>query len=299
MARAWDIPKRYINLSLFDGRTGGIKSNKLLAFLSDDAKISFSTSATTALRSYEANVTITGLSRDTMGYLATAYTNWNSNAIKNRIVIDAGYDNNHSIVYDGQIIEAQPDLNSADFSISMKCAALYDSMTKNIQSISKEGEVSVKEIAEEIAGKISEDGDEVQVVYYPEKDYKVQDYSMSDASPYNQLRMLSKETGLDIYIENGRMYIKENGVAVNKLPELVIDSSNIIGSPMPDYMGCRVQIRMNPAVTGGMPARINSSRFELLNSYQYFVSEYHHVGETKGKKWFTEIVLLRNKIWQG
>lgn len=297
MVRSWDVPKRYIHVSLFDGREGGIKSNKLLSFLSDDAKISFQTQASVGLTASDAVITITGLRRDTMAYLATSYTIWTEESIVNRIVLDAGYDDNHSILFDGEVIEAIPNLDNADFSISLKCQTQYYSLNTEIQSISRKGEVSVKEIAQEIAKKMSDNLQTVSLVYYPEKDYKVIDYEMSNASPFDQMRNLSKQTGLDIYVENGRMYVKEQGKSADGLGSLIIDGSNIIGAPMPDNTGCRVQIRMNCNVKCGMPVKIKSSRFEQLNNLPFFVSEYYHVGETKGKKWFTEVVLIRDKIW--
>lgn len=299
MARAWDVPKRYINVSLFDGREGGVKSNKLLSFLTDEAKISFQTQSTVGYRANDATITITGLTREKMGFLATSYTAWAGRSILNRIILDAGYEGNHSILFDGEVVEAIPNLDNADFSISLKCRSLYFALTGQIMSVSKKGETSVKEIAQEIAKKMSDDKQKITLIYYPKEDYKITDYEMPDASPYDQMRNLSKQTGLDIYVENSRMYVKEQGTSAYGLKTLIIDSSNIIGSPMPDNLGCRVQIRMNCNLRCGMPAKITSSRFEQLNNKDLFVSEYHHVGETKGKKWFTEVVLIRNQLIVG
>ncbi|MBO7735232.1 MAG: hypothetical protein J6S67_21890 [Methanobrevibacter sp.] len=292
LARGWDIPKRHLSLTLYDGRAGGVKSKKTLSFVDDYAKVSFQTQASVNGLAPSANINITGLLRDTMGYLATSYTSWTEKKILNRIVLDAGYDDQHGIVFDGEIIEATPSLDSADFNISLKCQSLYSKLTGNISSISKEGEVDAKEIAQEIAKDM-----DVQLVYYPEKEYKV-NYTMTDESPVSQMRNLSKMTGLDVYVENGRMYVKEPAKPVDKLPQLVIDSSNIIGAPMPDALGCRVQIRMNPNLKSGMKVKLNSKRFPILNSEDYFLNTYHHVGETKGKKWFSEVILVRTKIWQ-
>lgn len=292
LVRGWDIPKRHLSLTLYDGRAGGVKSKKTLSFVDDYARVSFQTQASVNGLAPSANINITGLLRETMGYLATSYTSWTENKILNRIVLDAGYDNEHGIVFDGEIIEAIPSLDTADFNISLKCQSLYNQLTGKISSISKEDEVDAKEVAQKIA-----DDMEVQLVYYPEKEYKV-NYTMSDASPVNQMRNLAKMTGLDVYVENGRMYVKEPSKAVSKLPKLVIDGSNIIGAPMPDALGCRVQIRMNPNLRSGMPVSLSSSRFPMLNSDDYFLNTYHHVGETKGKKWFSEVVLVRTKIWQ-
>lgn len=291
MARGWDIPKRHLSLTLYDGREGGVKSKKTLSFIDDYARVSFQTQSSVTGLAPSANINITGMTRDKMGYLATSYTSWTKNKIMNRIVLDAGYDNEHGIIFDGEIIEAIPNLDSADFNISLKCQSLYTALTKKISSISKEGEVDAKDIAQEIAK-----GMDVQLVYYPQKEYKI-NYTMTDESPVNQMRNLSRITGLEVYVENERMYVKEPLEPVSKLPELVIDSSNIIGSPMPDALGCRVQIRMNPNLKSGMRVKLKSERFDILNGDNYILRTYHHVGETKGKKWFSEVILARTKAW--
>lgn len=293
MAREWDIPKRYLKLHLYDGRLGGLESTTDLSLLDDTARVSFQLQASTALMCPTATVNIGGLLRDKMGYLATSYTPWLKNTIYNRIVIDAGYNNQHGVIFDGQIIEAQPNLESADFNINLKCQALSVYLDKKVTSLTFEGETSVKDIAEKIAESM-----DLKLVYYPDKDYKVTDYNMSDTDPVNQMRNLARASGLDIYTSPERMYVKEPLKEAN-LPVLKIDSSNIVGAPMPDSLGCRVQIRMNPNLVGGMPVSLNSERFPMLNTVDYHLQSFSHAGETKGRKWISELVLVRNKTWLG
>lgn len=293
MAREWDIPKRYLKLHLYDGRLGGLESTTDLSLLDDTARVSFQLQSSTALMCPTATVNIGGLLRDKMGYLATSYTPWLKNTIYNRIVIDAGYNNQHGVIFDGQIIEAQPNLESADFNINLKCQALSVYLDKKVTSLTFEGETSVKEIAEKIAESM-----DLKLVYYPDKDYKVTDYNMSDTDPVNQMRNLARASGLDIYTSPERMYVKEPLKEAN-LPVLKIDSSNIVGAPMPDSLGCRVQIRMNPNLVGGMPVSLNSERFPMLNTVDYHLQSFSHAGETKGRKWISELVLVRNKTWLG
>lgn len=292
MAREWDIPKRYLRLYLYDGRHGGLESTTALSFLNENARISFQTATAAAELSPSATINIGGLLRDKMGYLATSYTSWLEQSIQNRIVIDAGYNGQHGVLFDGNVIEAIPSLDSADFNISLKCQSEANYLQKNIASITKEGEATVKEIAEKIAKEL-----EVKLIYYPDKDYKVNNYSLSDASLVTQMRYLSKISGLEIYCDKKRMYVKEPLKPI-KGKSLVINSNNIIGAPRPDAMGCRVQIRMTPNIQSGMPASLESLRFPILNSENYYVQQYNHTGETKGNKWFTEVDLVRSKIWQ-
>lgn len=293
MVRAWDVPKRYIKLSLYDGRSGGFNSTKILSEAGIDAKISFSTQATTFGTAAQANVNITGLTRETMGYLASSYTYWDKNAVSNRIVIDAGYENNHSIIYDGTVVEGIPDLGSADFNISLKCMSMQRAF-KQITSISEKGETDVRKIVDKIAKELN-----VRVASFPSGEYKVTDFIMMDTSPFNQMRYLSKMTGLDIYVENQRMYVKESGKPAEGIGNFKITPDMIIGAPLPTDRGCRVQIRMNPYIRGGIEVSLESLRFPMLNTKEgknYFIASYSHSGETKGKKWITELELTRNNI---
>lgn len=292
MVRAWDIPKRYLKIHLYDGRLGGLESTTDLSLLDDTARVSFQLQSSSALMCPSATVSIGGLLRDKMGYLATSYTPWLKNTIYNRIVIDAGYENQHGVIFDGQIIEAQPNLDSADFTINLKCQALSVYLNKKITSLTFEGETSVKDIAEKIAKSM-----DLKLVYYPDKDYKLTDYHLSDTDPVNQMRNLAKVTGLDIYTSPKRLYVKEPLKEADGLPVLKVDSTNIIGAPMPDSLGCRVQIRMTPDLRGGMPVSLNSERFPMLNSVKYHLQSFSYSGETKGRKWASELVLVRNKTW--
>lgn len=293
MARAWDVPKRYIRLSLYDGRSGGYNSTKVLSEAGIDAKISFSTQASTFGMSPEANVNIVGLKRDTMGYLSSSFTSWYKNAKDNRIVIDAGYEGNHAVIYDGSVIEGIPNLESADFNISLKCISLQNAY-KKVMSISEKEEVDAKEVAEKIAQQL-----DVDLVSFPDGDYKVKDYVVNDVDPVNQMRYLSRETGLDMYVDNGRMYVKEQGKEAKGAGTFKITPDMIIGAPLPTNRGCRVQIRMNPYVKGGMKVTLESKRFPMLSTDKngtYFIASYSHAGETKGKKWLTDIELTRTNI---
>lgn len=302
LARGWDIPKRFIEISLYDGRSGGLSSNKILSFLSDDAKISFQTQSSVTTKSPSATVVITGLTREKMIYLATSYTAWTEQHIINKIIIDAGYENNHGIIFSGEVMEAIPDLSNADFSVSLKCQGKFSLLNDGISSVSFDGKTTVLKIAQKIVEDMNKsetsENERVGLVYYPNREIEITDYKLEDTSPINQMRYLSEISGLDIWLENNRMYIKEQEKPVEKLQTLRIDSSNIVGAPMPDSLGCRIQIRMQPNLQSGMPVELKSKRFEQLNSGKYFIQSYHHIGETKGKKWITEVVLVRTDKWR-
>ena len=294
LVRSWDIPKRYLSIVLYDGREGGLQSKKELSRLGIEAKINFQTHATVYGMVPESNINITGLTRDVMCFLSTSYTYWAGNVIYNRIVIDAGYEGKHAIIYDGNIEEATPNLDSADFNIFLKCSSYQNYFNRDVKSINKDGEATVNEIARKIA---KEMGDVVVVGELPDS-YKVVDFNMQDTNPINQIRYLASQSDTNIYLENNRLYLKEKDKENPSVGKIIIDSSQIIGAPIPTNRGCRVKIRMNPNVVCGAKVELKSSRFDTINWDGYYLASYSHTGETKGRAWFTTLELTRTKIFE-
>lgn len=284
-----NIPKRYLKITLYAGRKTR-KDTKVLSFLDINAKVNFNTSIAMFGSSSEANINITGLTVDKMSYLATSFSLWQKQRIYNTIEIDAGYEGRHQILFSGTIIDAVPSLEGADYSIALKCSSRYDFATVP-DSRQFKGKVSVKEICRQIAKDIK-----AALVYATNAEAYVEDYSYSAQNIQTQLRNLSQTTGLNIYIVNNRLYVTKNGDAVDKIPTLKITTADIIGTPKPNAQGCDISIKMNTEIVTGQPVELISYKFPQLNSYQYYVAYFNHTGETKGRKWQTDVKLIRRNI---
>lgn len=294
LAKQWSIPKRFLSLTLFDGREGGVNSNKVLSWADINANVSFSTSASVYGMASEANITISGLTLDKMVYLSTSYTSWTENPIFNDVEIDAGYEGKHGLIYKGTIIEGKPNLNQANFSISLKCFSLYNTRVRDIVSLSYKGEKKVTEIVDEIADMIG-----FSPVYNESvRDEKINDYSLTDSSPEDHMKYIAKITGLDVFADKGRVVVKKKGESIEAFNKLKLDDTNIIGAPEPTPVGCNVTIKMDSSVCGGQAVELKSRRFPTLDSDKYFVSTYYHSGETKGNKWTTHLNLVRENIYE-
>lgn len=286
------IPQRYLKLTLYAGRKGR-KDTKVLSFLDINAKINFNTSIAMFGSSSEANINITGLTVDKMSYLATSFSMWQKWRVYNSIEIDAGYEGKHQVIFTGTIIDAVPSLEGADYSIALKCSSHYDFATTP-DSRQFKGKVSVKDICKQIAKDIK-----AALVYATNAEAFVEDYSYSAQNIQTQLRNLSQTTGLNIYLVNNRLYVTKNGGAVDKIPTLKITTADIIGAPRPNAQGCNLSIKMNTELVTGQPVELISYKFPQLNSYQYYVAYFSHTGETKGRKWQTDVKLIRRNILNG
>lgn len=292
MAREWSIPKRYCELTLYKGRKqGDLKKVDILSKLTQRTKISFDTSETVSGAANETSINITGLNREVMLSLATAFNQWVENPIHNRITVDAGYENLHGIIFDGEILEALPNLDVADFSIQLRCMSNYAEMLNNTFSLSYNGDKKASEIAQDIATR-----SEQIFINGLTKDVIVTDYSYNDKNAYQHVRNLSKITGLDVWITNGRLTIKNRFKQLAKAKTFFVNSSNMIGSPQPSALGCNVKIRLNSSIEDGMIVKIDSFKFPQLNSYEYTIQTFSQHGDTKGSNWYTNLTLVRTNI---
>ena len=291
----WAVPQRYLKLTLFKGRNDK-KEVKVLSDLDMSFNITFETSAAVSGAVNEGNIKIGGLTRDTMVYLATSTTPWTKNIIQNQITIDAGYTDKHAVIFDGNIIEATPNLESPDYSISLKAKAYYQVLVNENISLTFEGQKKASEIAQVIATRLG-------FVFFNglTEDVVVTDYQLKDASPLQHARNLAKITGLDVFVDKNRLFIKNKGKPIfdsSKNNILQISDENMIGAPIPNAMGCDLFVRLDPAIMTGQEVELQSKKFSTLNSTNYIIQTISHSGATRGNNWKTKLIMLRKDLYE-
>lgn len=288
----WSIPERYCKLTLYEGRRS-LKANNVLSFLTKNAKISFSTSETVSGAISETNISITGLKKETMLYLATSFNQWTNNIINNQLILEAGYSNLHGVIFDGEIIEAIPNLESADYTIQLKCISYYSTMINDNFSLTFSGHVPASQIASAIASKSG-----YLLQNSLKEDVLVSNYTNIDKSASQHVRALAQMSGLDVWITSGgRLNIKNVGEPIDSVKPFIVDSRNMIGSPEPTALGAKVKIKLNPSVQTGQAVTLISEKFPQINSSGYILQTFSHSGDTKGAKWQTELNLIRSNIY--
>lgn len=288
MASNWIIPKRYLRLKLFSGRRE-LKETKLLSDLDINTKVTFEVNATIGGASNSANIVISGLTRDKMSTLATTFTNWQDYQVQGAIVLDVGYENIHGVVFDGGIFAGAPNLDSANYSIRLQCQEAWYETTNSIFQYSFPNGTPVSEIASEIAA----DGKYV-FVNELEDDVLLDNVVLPEDSLFQQIRKLAQISDCSIWIQSGRLYIKNNGISKEEKSNFVIDINNMIGVPEPTTIGCKVRIRLNPSVYIGQRVTLNSIKFPSVNSSDWIIQQISHSGDTKGNKWQTDLLLARS-----
>lgn len=209
----WDVPKRYLRVDLYKG-----EGSRAIALntLTEDARVKFNTVAAVSGALTEANITISGLSVKTMFDVATSTTQWVKNWVQNHIVLSAGTYINHSKIFDGTIMEAQPSLDNADYSITVKAITGFGSMTQPV-SYTFAGSTPVATIASKIAA----DNGLAFVDGLQNPNVRVSDFSVRETNIVDTLRQLSQACLVDLYIDMGRLYLKPIGQAIVKSGDVI------------------------------------------------------------------------------
>lgn len=288
MKSNWSIPKRYLRLTLYEGRG---KNAKVLNQLTEDMAVKFNTSETVSGALNEANIVISGLQVKKMFYLATSTTQWIPNWQQNRIVITAGYENRYGTVFDGSIIKATPNLESADYSITIKAMSLFSDLTEP-KSYSFEGQVPVSQIAKGLA-------DDLGLKFIDgikDDNIKVSNYNLRNQNSVAGLRQLAQMTGLDIYASKGRLYLKKRGESFPNTPLITLRTQDIIGTPEPTETGAIVNVRLNSSILTGQNVKVDSLKYPQLESYEFFVSTMSQNADTRGADWFTRLNLTKTGL---
>jgi len=246
--------------------------------------------------SSNATITIKGaLARD-MYYLATSgSTLIDENSYFNKIIVEAGYSDRFGVIYDGQINNAVPDFRSADFSITFLCGIRIANRLTDTISKSFKGPKPVRAIVKEIC-------DHYKVAFYDgidTDDIIVTDYSLSNALPEEHFRKIKNEaSGEKINITTGTYGVRLIYVGSTKGRENLIERSinpwDVIGSPVPTFLGCDFDSRINPSLRGQDPIKITSLRFPEMNGERYYIQTLSHVFDTRGEAWMTKVNAVKH-----
>lgn len=258
--------------------------------LTEELAFTFNTSEAVSGALNEANVVISGLKPDTMFSLATSNTQWVKNWVQNRLVIEAGYEGNKGVVFDGTVMEAKPDLSKADYSVTLKAMSMFSELTK-VKSYTYAGDVPVNTIARKLGADLGR-----VLVSDIEDSVTVNNFTLRDQNAVMGLRTLAQTTGLDIFESKGRLYVKKRGEGLKKLPQLTIPQTEIIGVPEPTPTGVIITMRLNSSYQTGQKVKVNSLKYPLLNSYDFYVSTMSHAGATRGSEWMTRLNLMKEGL---
>lgn len=278
----WDIPKRYLRVVITKGKS------QLLNTLTEEMRVKFNTTAAVSGAMTEANIVISGIKVDNMFTVSTSTTQWIKNWVQNHIAIYAGTYENHAKIFEGTIMQAQPDLTSADYTVTIKAMTGFGTITEP-KSYSFPGTVPVSTIARQLAT----DNGLAFVDGIKDDSIRITDFTARETSLVEITRELANATKTDIYTQSGRIYLKRQGDILKGSGKLVIEPEEIVGIVEPNQLGCKVKVKLKVGARTGTQVKLNCIKYPILNTQNYYLQTVSHSGDTFGADWYTTLDLVK------
>ena len=223
----------------------------------------------------KAEISIEGLTNSDIQYLTTINTFQNGMQKRKLIRITAGYDDNASLAFSGEIREATPSVPPAR-KLSISAYSGLNARLSRLQ-ISKRN-VMLNVVAQEIASTIG-----VNLANNAQDRELSSFFTVGDA--LDGIRALSSIEGIVSYIEDGTLYVNDEAIFKSKV-RLYDKSSGLVGQPKVTRYGCDITVLLDSKLKSGDVFEVRSSTIPLANGL-YKATKITHNGESRGNNWYT------------
>ena len=192
----------------------------------------------------EAEIIIGNLDKDTRDYLVTASSPYNPDPRPKSIIVEAGRESyGVSTIYEGNIVTSvvtQP----PDIGIVLKC--LTGNFIKgNVISRNQPGQETLGQIAQQVAD------DTATLLKFQAKQRNIANYNFT-GSALNQLKVVGNLGGINIYIDDKILVVKDAFVPLQDTLVVVSAETGMVGIPEFTEQGIRVKFLLDTrAVLGG------------------------------------------------
>lgn len=241
-------------------------------------RVVFSVEKTAAEQPNKAHIEITNLSETTAFYLL--------NGELKRIVLQAGYEDNYGVIFDGNIISASRTIDGTESTTVIDAGDGDNAYSFALVSQTVASGYTNKDIANTLGGTMSDRGVRGVDAQGIDEEVKYPRGRTMFGSTRDFARTLAKTTECQWSIQDGQViFCKKNAAREGGLAFLLSPQSGLIGSPVSDKDGVTAVSCLNPQLKIYDPLQIKS---RFVNG-TYKILTVKHSGDTHGNAWQTEV----------
>lgn len=271
-----------------------IKIGNIIKEFDERYKIDFDITKSTGGTYDSGNIVVTGLSSSDVAAISTNYNYENKILRPNDIILIAGYKSNvASIIFKGSAIEAVPQLDTADKSISFECTTGYNMQIQKVVAVNYKS-VLLSVVCTEIAANFN-----VPCLFYA-TDRELKNYTYR-GSLYNQIQGLRNMEGIniEIFFDGSSLRVQNSELPGAMMPLICNSSTGMIGTPRPSFLGCDVKMLLQPMATPGQKVIVTSKMIPTLSKDTYRAMNIRHTGSSRDSYFYTEIECTRFGVNNG
>lgn len=234
---------------------------------------------------------IWGMTLADMDAMTAAYID--PKAIRNNLVVleaDSGL--GFYPVFQGSILEAQPDFRSADVSFQVTALVKYFEQINVVQPLAYKGDTDIAVMGRYLAGQLN-------LNYLQSSDVKV---TITDpnfpGSLWTQLNNMCKAARVDYYVQGDDLIVTPIGLPLKSRPSVFLSpDTGMLGYPTYGRRGLGVTAIFNPAFICGTAIQIKDSLVKGANGlWNPYVIEHALEAELPSGKWTSSMQCLRVPI---
>lgn len=271
------LHERYLKITIQIGSTTKSYENSL--------RVDFNVQKQAAGYNGKASIKIYGLTLDDISTLAKSFSYLDTNKARhNKVILEAGYSNNHGVIYSGNIITAETNLDSADYSINLNCVGGYAAA----QAAPKRTTIKNAKISD-IAGIIAK-------AYDVSLNFEASDKAIGNfiynGDPLRALNDLRKYR-VTAFVDGDQLIVIDDGKARRGAAVTLIDGEGgLIGSPKLTLLGIDFKCFLNPNLGVGKLVRLASNKLSAING-TYRIRTITFQGSNRTPDWFCIIQTMK------
>lgn len=203
-----------------------------------------------------------------------------------RIVLQAGYEGNYAVIFDGNIISATHVRNGADFVTSIQAGDGDEAYCYAVVSQSLASGSSQLDVANVAVGKFEEKGTRGAETGGIDAVTKYPRGRVLYASAREVARLVAKTSDCQWSIQDGRVvFCKTQNALPDRIAFYLTPESGLVGSPVIDKDGLTAVCCLNPKLKIYDPLKVDSRYIKGT----YKILSVKHDGDTHGNTWTTTV----------
>lgn len=271
-----------------------VAENKLLSWSSDDMgntglKVDFSVQKTVGGIGEQADITVTGLSLEHIGYLCTVMQPRDKDIPKNFVQLEAGYGDDYGVIFQGGIFELVPNVDVPDMAVKLTCTAGFQE-DKSQKFQFNGANIPYIDIVTALAAnlgvplKMQSKAAEATV-------FKSVSIDCTGLQAIMTMREMRKGV-IDIYLSGGVLYVTDTALSATGNIVKLTGESGLIGTPQPTLSGINCKSLLRPSLQAGHFFYVESKKLPIVNG-EYRIINLTHSGSSRGDEFYTSIEAVR------
>lgn len=241
-------------------------------------RVVFAVEKSAAEQPNKAHIEITNLSETTASYLL--------NGDMKRIVLQAGYEDNFGVIFDGNIISATRTIDGTESTTVIDAGDGDNAYSYSIVNQTISSGYSSKDIANTVGNAMSERGTRGIDASGVEETIKYPRGRTMFGASRDYARLVAKSSQCQWSIQDGQVvFCKQMAAREGVIAFVLTPESGLIGSPVSDKDGITALACLNPQLKIYDPLQIES---RFVNG-TYKILSVKHSGDTHGNTWQTEV----------